>query len=140
MATYTGKDGEVKITGAGASDTEQVVAEVRDFSVEQTAEVVSSTVMGDSWVSNKATLRSFTASINCFFKWASGAADVGQVEFAVGDEVTLALYPTGDSSNQQELTGSAIVTSVSQSQSFDGLVELAFSCTGTGALSINTVS
>ena len=40
MATYTGKDGEVKITGAGQSDTEQVVAEVRDFSVEQTAEVV----------------------------------------------------------------------------------------------------
>ena len=140
MTTYTGNNGQVKVTGSAVGDTEQVVAEVRDFSVEQTAEVVSNTVMGDAWVSNQATLKSFTASINCFFHWASGAANAGQAEFTVGSEVTLALYPTGDTTTQQEITGTAIVTSVSQSQSFDGLVELSFSCTGTGALTIAAVS
>jgi len=138
MATYTGNNGEVKVTPAGGAET--VVGEVRDFSVEQTAEVVADTVIGDSWVTNKTTLRSWTASINCYFEWDSGAGDAGQVALDVGDEVALALYPNGDSSNYQELTGQAIVTSVSQSQSFDGLVELSFSCTGNGTLSNNTVS
>ena len=140
MATYTGNNGEVKVTGAGQGDTEQTVGEVRDFSVEQTAEVVADTVIGDSWVTNKTTLRSWTASINCYFAWTSGNADAGQVELAVGDNVTLALYPNGDTATYQELTGDAIVTSVSQTQSFDGLVELSFSCTGNGTLTINTLS
>ena len=140
MATYTGNNGEVKVTGAGQGDTEQAVGEVRDFSVEQTAEVVASSVIGDSWVTNKTTLRSWTASINCYFAWTSGNADAGQVELAVGDNVTLALYPNGDTATYQELTGDAIVTSVSQTQSFDGLVELSFSCTGNGTLTINTLS
>ena len=140
MATYTGNNGEVKVTGAGGGDTEQTVGEVRDFSVEQTAEVVADTVIGDSWVTNKTTLRSWTASINCYFAWTSGNADAGQVELAVGDNVTLALYPNGDTATYQELTGDAIVTSVSQTQSFDGLVELSFSCTGNGTLTINTLS
>ena len=50
MATYTGQDGAVYV-GTDA------VGEVRDFSVEQTSEVVADTVMGDSWVTNKATLK-----------------------------------------------------------------------------------
>ena len=140
MATYTGNNGEVKVTGAGSGDTEQTVGEVRDFSVEQTAEVVADTVIGDSWVTNKTTLRSWTASINCYFAWDSSSGDAGQVELVVGDNVTLALYPNGDSSNYQELTGDAIVTSVSQTQSFDGLVEVSFSCTGNGTLSNNTLA
>jgi len=138
MATYTGNNGEVKVTPDGGAET--LVGEVRDFSVEQTAEVVADTVIGDSWVTNKTTLRSWTASINCYFEWDAGAGDAGQVALAVGDDVSLALYPNGDSSNYQELTGSAIVTSVSQSQSFDGLVELSFSCTGNGTLSNNTLA
>lgn len=139
MATYTGNNGEVKVTPSGGSET--LVGEVRDFSVEQTAEVVADTVIGDSWVTNKTTLRSWTASINCYFEWttASGGDD-GQVGLVVGDNVNLALYPNGDTTAYQELTGSAIVTSVSQSQSFDGLVELSFSCTGNGTLSNNTLS
>lgn len=129
MATYTGKDGAVYV-GANA------VGEVRDFSVEQTSEVVADTVMGDSWVSNKATLKSWTASVNMY--WTGD--DTGQTALTVGSEVSLKLYPRGNTSTYEELSGSAIVTSVSQSQSFDGMVELSISVTGNGTLTTGTVA
>jgi len=129
MATYTGKDGAVYV-GANA------VGEVRDFSVEQTSEVVADTVMGDSWVSNKATLKSWTASVNMY--WTGD--DTGQVALTVGSLVSLKLYPRGNTSTYEELSGDAIVTSVSQSQSFDGMVELSISVTGAGTLATGVVA
>ena len=128
MATYTGQDGAVYV-GTNA------VGEVRDFSVEQTSEVVADTVMGDVWTTNKPTLKSWTASVNMY--WTGD--DTGQTALAVGSEVALKLYPRGNTSTYEELSGNAIVTSVSQSQSFDGMVELSISVTGNGARAIGTV-
>ena len=129
MATYTGTSGAVYVAPAE-------VGEVRDFSLEQSAEVVASTVMGDSWVENKATLKAFNASVNMF--WTGGSDN--QDDFVLGTEITFVLYPTGNSTGQKKLSGSAIVTGISQSQSFDGMIELSVSVTGTGALTETTVS
>lgn len=129
MATYTGKDGAVYV-GTNA------VGEVRDFSIEQTSEVVADTVMGDAWTTNKATQKSWTSSVNMY--WTGD--DTGQTALTVGSEVTLKLYPTGNTTGNVELQGSAIVTSVSQSQSFDGMVELSISVTGNGALTEGSVA
>jgi hypothetical protein len=129
MATRVGKDGAVKI-GANA------VAEIRDWSVEQTSEVVNDTVMGDAWMSNKATQKSWTASFNAY--WDDTDTN-GQLALDVGTEVTLNLY-SEDTSGAVYWSGTAIISSVSQSASFDGLVEASFSATGNGALTESTVA
>jgi hypothetical protein len=129
MATRVGKDGAVKI-GATA------VAEIRDWSVEQTSEVVNDTVMGDTWMSNKATQKSWTASFNAY--WDDTDTN-GQLALDVGTEVTLNLY-SEDTSGAIYWSGTAIISSVSQSASFDGLVEASFSATGNGALTESTVA
>jgi hypothetical protein len=129
MATYTGTSGAVYV------DTAEV-GEVRDFSLEQSAEVVASTTMGDSWVENKATLKAFNASVNMF--WTGGTDN--QDDFVLGTEIAFVLYPTGNTTGQKKIAGQAIVTSISQSQSFDGLIELSISVTGTGALAETTVT
>lgn len=129
MATRVGKDGAVKI-GANA------VAEIRDWSVEQTSEVVNDTVMGDTWMSNKATQKSWTASFNAY--WDDTDTN-GQLALDVGTEVTLNLY-SEDTSGAIYWSGTAIISSVSQSASFDGLVEASFSATGNGALTESTVA
>jgi predicted secreted protein len=54
--------------------------------------------------------------------------------------VTFAVYPEGDSSTDTYYTGTAIVTEVSRTASFDGLVEASVSLQGTGALSESTVA
>lgn len=129
MATRVGKDGAVKI---GAN----TVAEIRDWSVEQTSEVVNDTVMGDAWMTNKATQKSWTASFNAY--WDDSDTN-GQLALDVGAEVTLNLY-SEDTSGAVYWSGTAIITSVGQSASFDGLVEASFSATGNGALTESTVA
>lgn len=130
MATHVGKDGAVYV-GANA------VAEIRDWSLEQTSEVVNDTVMGDTWMTNKATQKSWTASFNAF--WDETDTN-GQGALTVGAEVTLNLYPEGNTSGDTYWSGTAIINSVSNSASFDGLVEASFSVTGNGALTESTVA
>jgi hypothetical protein len=130
MATQTGKDGAVYV-GANA------VAEIRDWSLESTSEIVADTVMGDSWVSNKPTLKSWTSSFNAFW---DGADTNGQGALDEGAEITLNLYPTGNTTSNIYWTGSAIITSVTKSASFDGMIEASFSVTGNGALTESTVA
>lgn len=130
MATATGKDGAV-YNGSNA------VAEIRDWSLETTSEVVNDTVMGDTWMTNKATQKSWTSSFNAF--WDDSDTN-GQQALTEGSEVTLNLYPEGNTSGNTYWSGTAIITSVSKTASFDGLVEASFSATGNGALTESTVS
>lgn len=130
MATQTGKDGAVYI-GANA------VAEIRDFSLETTSEVVADTVMGDDWVTNKPTLKSWTASVNAYW---DDTNTTGQGALVEGAEITLNMYPEGNTSGDTYYYGAAIVTSVSRSQSFDGMIEASFSVTGNGPLTQGAVS
>lgn len=129
MATYTGQNGTVK-------DGSNAVAEVRGFTVNQTADTVDTTVMGDSWKTNVATHKSWTASVQCL---ADHTDTSGQVVFAIGATVTFNGYPSSDASGQLELSGSAIVTGREITTSHDGLVEMTLELQGTGALTENTV-
>lgn len=130
MSTFIGKDGAVYV-GSNA------VAEVRDFSLESSSEIVNDTVMGDDWMTNKATQKSWSATVNCYYD--SSDTD-GQLALDEGSEVTLNLYPEGNTSTKKYYYGSVIVTSISRSQSFDGLVEITFNGTGNGTLTEGTVS
>lgn len=129
MSTFIGKDGAVYV-GSNA------VAEVRDFSLESSSEIVNDTVMGDDFMTNKATQKSWSATVNCYY---DSSDTSGQLALDEGATVTLNLYPEGNTTGKTYYTGSVIVTSISRSQSFDGLVEITFNGTGTGALTESSV-
>lgn len=131
MSTFLGKEGAVYI-GTNA------VAEVRDFSVETTAETVDATVMGSTgdWMVKKATQKSWTASINCYY---DSSDTNGQLAMDEGSEVAVKLYPEGNTSGKKYYYGQLVITSISRSASFDGLVEISFSGDGTGALTEDDV-
>ena len=131
MSTFLGKEGAVYI-GSNA------VAEVRDFSVETTAETVDATVMGSTgdFMVKKATQKSWTASVNCYY---DSSDTNGQLSMDEGSEVALKLYPEGNTSGKKYYYGQLIITSISRSASFDGLVEISFSGDGTGALTEDAV-
>lgn len=130
MATHTGSEGTVKV-GANA------IAEIRSFSIEETADTLEDTTMGDTARTYKSSLTAFSGSLDVFW---DEADTTGQGALTVGAEVTLNLYPEGDTSGDTYLTGTAIVTGRSVSSSFDGLVEMSISVQGTGALSQTTVA
>lgn len=130
MATHTGSEGTVKV-GANA------IAEIRSYSVEQTADTVEDTTMGDSWRTHKTTLRSWTASVDCFW---DETDTTGQGAMTVGSEVTLNLYPEGSTTGDSYLTGTGIVTGKTINASFDGMVESSISVQGTGTLTTGTAA
>jgi hypothetical protein len=128
MATFSGQLGGVRI---GAVN----LAEVRNFEVDIQADTVEDTVMGDTWKSNKAIQRSWTASVECFYDHTN---TTGQNAFPVGATVALELYPNqippGAPQGVPRLTGNAIVVGRTIKSMHDGLVELSLSLTGDSTL------
>ena len=93
--------------------------------------------MGDTARTYKSSLTTFTGSLDVFW---DETDTTGQGALTIGAEVTFAVYPEGDTSGDTYYTGTAIVTEVSRTAAFDGLVEASISLQGTGALSESTVA
>ena len=129
MATHTGSEGTVKV-GSNA------IAEIRSFSIEETADTLEDTTMGDTARTYKSSLTSFSGSVDVLW---DETDSTGQGALTIGAEVTLNLYPEGDAASDTYLTGSAIVTGRSISSSYDGLVEMSITVQGNGALTTTTV-
>jgi predicted secreted protein len=129
MATHKGSEGTVKV-GTNA------VAEIRSYNIDETADTLEDTSMGDSARTYKPSLTSFSGSLDVFWDETDTS---GQGALSIGSEVTLNVYPEGDTAGDTYYSGSAIVTGVTRSASFDGLVEASISVQGTGALTESTV-
>lgn len=129
MATHTGSEGTVKV---GANS----IAEIRSFSIDETGDTVEDTTMSDTSRTYKSSLTSFSGSVDVFW---DETDTTGQGALTVGAEITINAYPEGDTTGDTYKTGSAIVTGVSLSSSFDGMVESSISFQGSGALTTTTV-
>lgn len=129
MATHAGSEGTVK-SGSNA------IAEIRSYSLEETADTLEDTTMGDSSRTYLASLKTFSGSVDVFW---DETDTTGQGSFDVGSSVTLAIYPEGDTTGDTYYSGSAIVTGKTITGSFDGMVEATFTLQGTGALTETTV-
>jgi len=130
MATHTGSEGTVKV----GSDT---IAEIRSFSIEESADTLEDTTMGDTARTYKPSLTTFTGSVDVFWDETDTA---GQGGLTIGASVTLNLYPEGDTSGDTYYSGTAIVTGRTINSSFDGLVEMSITVQGSGALTQTTVA
>lgn len=129
MATHKGSEGTVK-SGANA------IAEIRSYTITETADTLEDTTMGDASRTYLASLKTFSGAIECF--WDETDTN-GQLTLDPGATVTINVYPEGSSTGDKYYSGSVIITERSVTASFDGMVEASFSFQGTGALSETTV-
>lgn len=129
MACFVGKDGVLKIGAV-------TVGEVTNFSVDETAEIIDCTAMGDVYREKIASYKNWTASAEVHWD----PDDTGQTAIAVGTEVVLNLYPEGDAVGDVEITGTAIVTGKSITATFDGLVSASLTFEGKGVLGTGAVA
>lgn len=130
MANHAGSEGTVHV-GTSA------VAEIRSYSISETADTIEDTSMGDTSRTYKSSLKSFSGSVDVFW---DETDTQGQVALSVGSEVTIKFYPEGSSTGDTYLYGSAIVTGKTINGSFDGMVEASITVQGTGALTTGTAS
>lgn len=127
MATHTGSEGTIKV----ATTT---VGELRSYSLEQTADTIEDTSMGDTSRTYKSALKGWSGSASLFFD----EADAGQLLLVLGTSIALKVYPEGASSGDKYYYGDAIITGSNISASFDGMVEAEVTFTGTGAITLGT--
>jgi len=128
MATFSGSAGVVKAGG-------NAIGEIKSFTVDQTCDTVEDTTMGDAARSYKATLNTFTASVDALFD----DTDTAQTAMTIGASLAFLFQPEGSGSGAYQLSGTGLITGISQTQSHEGLVERSFTVQGTGALTIGTV-
>ena len=128
MATKTGVAGLVKV----ATNT---VAEITGFSVEESANAISNTNLNDTAESVIAGRTSWSASIDCLW---DKSDTTGQGALTVGAEVAVILQPEGDTSGDETLTGTALVTSASKVIADEAMTARSFSLQGVGALVVGT--
>jgi hypothetical protein len=129
MAVHKGSEGTVKVGANG-------ILEVRSYSIEESADTLETSTMGDTARTYVPSLTTFTGSVDVY--WDETDTN-GQGALSIGNEVTLNVYPEGDASTDTYYTGSAIVTGVTRTASFDGLVEASITLQGTGALTESIV-
>ena len=127
MATHTGSEGTIKVGST-------TVGELRSYSLEQTADTIEDTSMGDTTRTYKSALKGWSGSASLFFD----ETDAGQTALALGTEIALKVYPEGASSGDKYYYGQAIITGSNISASFDGMVEAEVTFTGSGALTLGT--
>ena len=129
MANHKGSEGTVHV-GTNA------VAEIRSYSLDEAADTIEDTAMGDTARTHQVSLTSWSGSGDCF--WDETDTN-GQVALSVGSSVTLKFYPEGASSGDTYYSGTALVTGKTITGSFDGMVEASISVQGTGAITTATV-
>ncbi len=127
MASATGNSGIVKLVTDGGSLA--TVAEVRSFNIDETADTIESTSMGETSRTYLAGQKTATVSLECY--WDS--TDSAQDDLDVSSKIDFQIYPNGVGTGKKYV-GEGFVTDKSISVSFDGMVEASFSIQVTGAV------
>jgi len=138
MAEQKGIDGVVKIDVTGG--TPAIILNVTTFSLEETSETLDVTSMSSTgnareilptFTAFSGTLDGYWDNTDAKLNHSSGAEPVIQA----GTTIDFELYPEGEGTGNLYYNGTAIITSVSRSASFDGAVEYSIAFEGTGPLS-----
>lgn len=130
MANHTGVDGVIKIST-------NVVAEVRNWSINETADTIEDTTMNDTSRTYQVGLKGWSGSLTAF--WDETDTN-GQVALTIGASVTLELYPEGATTGDVKYSGTVIVNSIGISVPTNGMIERTIGFQGSGALTIGTAS
>jgi hypothetical protein len=124
MANHKGSEGVAKV----GSNT---IAEIKDFSLSETAETIDDTTMGDSARTKQVGLTTASGSMTAFWDETDTS---GQGAMTVGASVTLNLYPEGATTGDNYATLTALITEKGISTTLDGMVETTVSFEATGAV------
>jgi predicted secreted protein len=128
MGIVKGKEGTIQV---GATAT-ALIAELRSWELQETANEVDVSRMGDDWTRTESTQLSWSGSLEAF--WDAADTD-GQGAISVGEYAELHLFPAGGTGGTPaQMTGSALITEITYKAAHDGIVEASISFTGNGTL------
>lgn len=127
MTSAVASNGVIKIDVGG---TDVVVGELKSFTMDESADSIEKTVMGDLSRTYEPGLESTTVSIEAYFD----AGDSAQNNMTARQLVDFEIYPEGTTTGRRVFSGNGAITSRSVSAAFDGMVEVSFTIQASGAV------
>lgn len=131
MARYRGQDAVFEV-GATA-----IEGECESWSIETEAEIIVEPAMSDAWDPADAGAKRWSGQAVIFFDAANATTIALLVE---GATIAGKWYPTGDVTGAQELSGSAVVRSVSIAPARNEWVKASIAFVGNGELARASVA
>lgn len=135
MAGIAGFKGKLVIGTSG------IVAEVQGWSIEEKGATIEDTAMDSAAVGPVP--KTFIAGLTEWTGKANGnyspADNDGQMAALVGTSMAFKLYPEGDASGKEYVSGTAFITGRTRSAQIAGKIEFSIDFQGTGALTEATV-
>ena len=135
MASIKGTDGIIKI--GPADDSESPVAQVKSYSLTESAETAETTVMGNDSKTHVPTLKSWEGSLDVVYD----NQDVG-ASLKAGAQGFIELYPSGEATGgtNYKYSGAIVVTSFEVTGDVADLVSGTLNFTGTDDLAHDVIS
>jgi len=139
MATTRGCKGVVKIKAVGATSATNAVAELADWSYDESAEQIDVSAMGTCTKKYDAGAQSTTGQIRCHW---DGTDTTGQNLLVVGSAVIIEVYPggtaTGTKYYKTGASGATILSVNRAGNGVDGTVGATFGYAVNGAMTATT--
>ena len=130
MATYKGSLGKVF---AGPTPTQ--VAEVKTWSLSESADEVDTSIIGTGNKRIEAGAIKASGQLSCWWD----PADAGFNLLVIGQSVDIDLYPSGDTSGATYYSLTATILNIERNGGADGRVEASVSFGGNGGVTTNVV-
>lgn len=142
--TKAGTGGAVHIAVDGSGNYE-TIAEIRSWSVEESADTVEDTNMGSSGVrSYKTTHKTWSGTADLYVSFDDTDASAHSEQFTEEDSLTTGItigstydfkfYADDSAAGHESYNGKGIVTGVSRSVAHDGMTEMSVTIQGNSAL------
>lgn len=128
MARHKGHEGAIMV---GADP----VGEIESFDLTVSGAELDANVMGTDWTDAEGGQKSATGTINVL----TDPTDLGQTALTVNATVALTLYPEGNTTGLEEITGNFLVTEKGRSTSVGDLVKTTWSVRNKGAITEGAV-
>ena len=125
MSSARASSGVVKIDVSGS---DLAVGELKSYTMDESADSIEKSVMGDISRKYEPGMESTTVTIEAYFD----AGDAAQNQMTARQPIDFEIHPEGTATGRRVFTGSGHVTSRSVSAAFDGMIEISFTiqCTG----------
>jgi predicted secreted protein len=149
MSATAGRNGQVTVQLPSADlgtsyGSATIVGQMRSWSLDDTVETLDTTVMNGSASGFifRDTVPSFkTWTITVDFIYDKADTTTADDQFKAGNNAVVAIYPEGNNtSNDVAISGTGLITSLTRSASYDGLIECSVTFEGKSALSYSTAS
>jgi hypothetical protein len=129
MSTYTGSNGLIK---SGAN----TIGQITSFEITEEVDLFESTGLGDTAKTRVVGNTDFKATVTAI----QDSLNAGQADLIIGASITLTVRMEGVTVGNEELTGTGIVKTISQTSEANGLVTKTFSLEGTGGLTRGAIA